>query len=242
VECDKAPAHVLIVVQPRRVASIRLMLEHCRADVRPAQTGAAIADNLVSWNPHLAIVESGASQGAFVEQLGQASRDFPALAFLVLTPRGDLKATLRALDAGAQDVLPVPFLPDDLVARALLALRRRHPGLAAFRPAIRVGKLEIDILAAALRLDGRCVRLTPNELSLIYLFAASGGRTVGREELVEPLWGADWAPGPDVVDRQVESLAAKLAHTWPGHRFVVSVPGRGYRYALDSDGPASDES
>jgi DNA-binding response OmpR family regulator len=229
----KEPARVLVVVPPFRAAAIGLMLEHCRSDARSAQTRAAIAECLRTWMPHLAIVDSDAGDGAFVDQLGRAASERSDLAFLVLTPRGDLKAMLRAFDAGAEDVLPAPLLPDDLVARTLLALRRRHPDLAAFRPSTRVGPLEIDVLARALRLDGQDVQLTPSELSLIYLFAASGGRTVSRDELVATLGGADWLPGPDAVVHLVETLAARLARLWPAYRFVERVAGLGYRYALD---------
>jgi DNA-binding response OmpR family regulator len=97
---------------------------------------------------------------------------------------------------------------------------------------IRIGELEIDILLRRARVDGRDLRLTPLELSLLYLLAANAGRVMTRDEILDHVWGDDYAAGSNVVDRHVRNLRAKLRDDWRRPRYIVTVPGKGYRFIL----------
>jgi DNA-binding response OmpR family regulator len=101
-----------------------------------------------------------------------------------------------------------------------------------FTPVIRFGELEIDILHRRVRVDGRDLHLTPLELSLLYLLAANPGRVLTRDEILDHLWGGDYAAGSNVVDRQVRTLRAKLRDDWRRPRYIATVPGKGYRFVL----------
>ena len=107
-------------------------------------------------------------------------------------------------------------------------------------PVIRFGELEIDILHRRVRVDGRDLHLTPLELSLLYLLAANPGRVVTRDEILDHLWGGDYAAESNVVDRQVRKLRAKLRDDWRHPRYIATVPGKGYRFvftdAIESTG------
>ena len=103
---------------------------------------------------------------------------------------------------------------------------------AMFTPVIRVGELEIDILHHRVRVDGHDVRLTPLELSLLYLLAANAGRVLTRDEILDHLWGDDFAAESNVVDRQVRQLRAKLQDDWRRPRYIATVPGKGYRFVF----------
>jgi two-component system, OmpR family, KDP operon response regulator KdpE len=101
-----------------------------------------------------------------------------------------------------------------------------------FTPVIHFGELEIDILHRRVRVDGRDLHLTPLELSLLYLLAANAGRVLTRDEILDHLWGSDFAAGSNVVDRQVGKLRAKLQDDWRHPRYIATVPGKGYRFVL----------
>ena len=101
-----------------------------------------------------------------------------------------------------------------------------------FTPVIRFGEMEIDILHRRVRVDSHDLHLTPLELSLLYLLAANAGRVVTRDEILDDLWGGDFAAESNIVDRQVRKLRAKLQDDWRRPRYIATVPGKGYQFVL----------
>ena len=101
-----------------------------------------------------------------------------------------------------------------------------------FTPVIRIGELEIDMLHRRVRADGHDLHLAPLELSLLYLLAANAGRVLTRDEILDHLWGDDFAAESNVVDRQVRQLRAKLQDDWRRPRYIATVPGKGYRFVI----------
>jgi DNA-binding response OmpR family regulator len=99
-----------------------------------------------------------------------------------------------------------------------------------FTPVISVGEMEIDVLHRRVRVDGQDLHLTPLELSLLYLLAANPGRILTRDEILDHLWGGDYAAESNVVDRQIRTLRAKLQDDWRRPRYIATVPGKGYRF------------
>ncbi len=101
-----------------------------------------------------------------------------------------------------------------------------------FTTVICFGELEIDILHRRVRVDGRDLHLTPLELSLLYLLAANAGQIVTRDEILDHLWGGDYAAESNGVHRQVRKLRAKLGDDWRRPKYIATVPGTGYRFVL----------
>jgi DNA-binding response OmpR family regulator len=112
------------------------------------------------------------------------------------------------------DIMTLPFPPEELLARVIALVRRSHPEAAAFAPVIRLGELEIDILHRSVRAGVSELHLTALEQSLLYLLAANAGRVITREEILDTLWGPDYAVGSNVVDQQVRNLRAQLQDDW----------------------------
>ena len=110
-----------------------------------------------------------------------------------------------------------------------------------FTPVIRFGEMEIDILHRRVRVDGHDLHLTPLELSLLYLLAANAGRVVTRDEILDDLWGGDFAAESNIVDRQVRKLRAKLQDDWRRPRYIATVPGQGYRFLLRTTDASSPD-
>ena len=147
-----------------------------------------------------------------------------------LTRRGDLQTKLRAFDLGVDDILTVPFSPEELLARAIVITRRATGGDAALVPTIKLGEIEVDILNREVRAGDSVVHLTPIEQSLLYLLASRGGQVITREEALDTIWGTDFVSESNVVDRHIRSLRIKLQNGYRNPRFIATVPGRGYRF------------
>jgi two-component system KDP operon response regulator KdpE len=184
---------------------------------------------LVAWRPHLAVVDLDLADGAFLDGLGGPAES-ARIPVVGLTRRGDLKTKLAAFERGVDDILTVPFAPEELVARVLAVLRRTSRAAAAFVPVLRLGELELDILNRSVRAGGHELHLTSLEQGLLYLLAANAGRVVSRDEILDHLWGADFVAESNVVDRHVRGLRVKLQNDWHRPRYIATVPGRGYRF------------
>src|SRR6266566_4017024 len=216
--------------QPVMVSMVGLTLSHGRFDMRSAADGQRIAGLLAAWQPDLVLLDVDLEGGGLLDRLARSPlRERPPV--IALTRRGDLRSKLSAFEHGADDILTVPFLPEELVARAVAVVHRshRHP-VVRFLPVIRFGELEIDIVHRSVRVEASEVHLTSIEQGLLYLLAANARRVVTREEILDSLWGADYVCESNVVDRHVRSLRVKLHDHWKRPRYIATVPGRGYRF------------
>jgi DNA-binding response OmpR family regulator len=128
------------------------------------------------------------------------------------------------------DIMTVPFAPEELLARVLALVRRVYSAPVTFTPTIKIGELEIDILNRTVRTGSSELQLTSLEQSVLYLLAANAGRVVTREEILDALWGTDYVAESNVVDRQIRNLRERLQDDWRKPRFIATIPGRGYRF------------
>jgi DNA-binding response OmpR family regulator len=104
-----------------------------------------------------------------------------------------------------------------------------------FTPTSHFGALEIDLLHRRARVDGHDLRLTPLELSLLYVLASNPGRILTRDELLDQVWGSDFSAESNVVDRHVRDLRAKLRDDWRRPRYIATISGKGYRFVLTTE-------
>jgi DNA-binding response OmpR family regulator len=208
---------------------IKLTLNHGVYVSRTATTMDAAAAVLDDWLPHLVIFDADLDGEQLMQRVAARAGDarLPAIA---LTRRGDLRTKLAAFDWGVDDILTIPFAPEELLARVVAVLRRSYSDAVTFTPVIHLGELEIDILNRTVRVGQTELHLTSLEQSLLYLLAANAGRVVTREEILDTLWGTDYVAESNVVDRQIRNLRARLQNDWKRPRFIATVPGRGYRF------------
>jgi two-component system, OmpR family, response regulator CpxR len=149
---------------------------------------------------------------------------------LMLTARGDTHDRVRGLETGADDYLPKPFDPAELVARIRAILRRSAPqGPAA--AAIAVGDIEIDGGARTARRSGTPVDLTTVEFDLLAALMRVAGTTVSREDLVRNVLRRDFSPFDRSIDTHVCNLRRKLGPLQDGGERIKGVRGAGYLYA-----------
>jgi two-component system KDP operon response regulator KdpE len=211
---------------------IELTLNHGLFVVRAAGALAEAEQILREWRPHMAVIDMDHDDSGGVLQLLAASKamartTIPALG---LTRRGDLKTKLRAFDLGVDDILTMPFSPEELLARAIVITRRTLGTNAPLVPTIKLGEMEVDIVNRQVRAGESVIHLSGIEQSLLYLLASRGGRVVTRDEILDAIWGPDFVAESNIVDRHVRSLRVKLQNDYRHPRFIATVAGRGYRF------------
>jgi DNA-binding response OmpR family regulator len=235
-DVDAAPADArrALVLHDRAlvVDLIELTLNHGLFVVRSATNLREAEQILAEWRPHLSVVDMDHDDSAgLLRELGASnSLTQSVIPVLGLTRRGDLRTKLRAFDLGVDDILTVPFSPEELLARAIVIGRRASGTDRPIIPTITIGEMQIDILNREVRAGNSVVHLSGIEQSLLYLLASRGGQVVTREEILDAIWGTDFVAESNVVDRHVRSLRVKLQNDYRKPRFIATVPGRGYRF------------
>lgn len=154
-------------------------------------------------------------------------RTFSDAYVLMLTARGEEIDRIVGLTVGADDYLVKPFSPRELVARvkALLRRPRRPADPAAGLPS----GLELDVARRAVRVDGTPVELTALEFDLLAVLVRDPGVVIGRQALLDRVWGADVIAEDHLVDVHIGNLRRKLGDDPGRPRFVETVRGVGYR-------------
>jgi two-component system OmpR family response regulator len=143
---------------------------------------------------------------------------------LMLTALGEVEDRIRGLDTGADDYLVKPFAFDELVAR-LRALTRRSP---SERPlVIEVGGLMADPITRVVTWAGDSTVLTPREFDLLEVLLRRPGQVVSRAQLLEIVWGEDYAGSHNVVDVYMGYLRRKLDRE-SAPRLIRTVRGAGF--------------
>jgi two-component system, OmpR family, KDP operon response regulator KdpE len=231
VTSPSSPHRVLILAdQPLVVDLISLTLNHGAFVTRDFPTLDEARAAVVEWQPHVALIDMDLGGPASLRPLRPPADAAHAVPILALTRRGDLKRKLEAFDQGVDDVLTVPFSPEELLARVVVITRRTYGAGGGLVSVLKLGEIEIDIVNRHVIAGGSTLHLTALDQSLLYLLAANAGRVISREEILDAVWGPDFIAESNIVDRHIRSLRAKLQNDWHRPRYIETVPGRGYRF------------
>jgi len=144
---------------------------------------------------------------------------------LLLTALDDVDDRVRGLDAGADDYLPKPFAFQELLARIRALGRRkvqaREPDLLSFEG------LKLDLRRRRAERDGNTIELSPKEFSLLEFLMRNEGRVVTRTQILDHLWGYDYATDSNLVDVYIAYLRRKIDKGYE-KKLVRTVRGVGY--------------
>jgi DNA-binding response OmpR family regulator len=155
---------------------------------------------------------------------------------LMLTARGDDVDRIVGLEIGADDYLPKPFNPRELVARIRAILRRsqtddaREPNQAA---TLAAGDVELDTATRVVRRAGQVVEVTAVEFDLLEKLLRAAGRIITREELSKAVLGRSTSPFDRSIDMHISNLRKKLGHQLGDVERIKTVRGVGYIYAAN---------
>lgn len=165
----------------------------------------------------------------------RAVSDVPVL---MLTAKGDETDRIVGLEIGADDYLPKPFNPRELLARLKAILRRRGRPASADARILRFGRLEIDPGSRTAKLDGDPCQLTSYQFDLLVALAENAGRTLSREQLMDKVKGAELEAFDRSIDVHISRIRAAIEDDPKQPKRIVTVRGTGYVFARyqDSEG------
>ncbi len=146
---------------------------------------------------------------------------------LILTARGQVQDRVAGLRLGADDYLTKPFAMSELLARIEARLR---PGSSPVGRVHRFGVVEVDLRGAEVRREGRVVALSAKEFKLLRYLIQHPGTPLGRNELLDEVWGRDAMPTTRTVDVHVAWLRRKLENDARRPALIVTVRGLGYKF------------
>ena len=152
---------------------------------------------------------------------------------LMLTARGDPMDRVVGLEMGADDYLPKPFEPRELLARLRAILRRRHA--APRTDVLRYGRIEIDRGSREVRLDGSPRPLTGYQFALLLALAEHAGRVMSRDALMDLIKGEQMDAFDRSIDVHVSRIRAAIEDDPKKPRRVITVRGAGYVFAKAQD-------
>jgi two-component system, OmpR family, phosphate regulon response regulator OmpR len=172
----------------------------------------------------------------------------PATPIVMLTAKGDEVDRIVGLELGADDYLPKPFNPRELVARVNAVLRRRAPAGPPGAPdaaaaLVTFGEFTLNLGTRSLSRDGKPITLTTGEFSLLKVLAASPRIPLSRDKLMELARGRELEPFDRSIDVQVSRLRKLIEDDAARPRFIQTVWGFGYVFvpdAGDAPGPGPD--
>jgi DNA-binding response OmpR family regulator len=151
---------------------------------------------------------------------------------LLLTARGEDVDRILGLELGADDYLPKPFNPRELVARIRAILRRTQtPAVAALPSLLQVGDVELDTSTRMVRQAGVAIDLTSVEFNLLEVLLRFAGQVISREKLADAALGRKFAPFDRSIDMHVSKVRKKLGDTGGAGDHIKTVRGVGYIFA-----------
>lgn len=162
----------------------------------------------------------------------QEIRRFAKTPVIMLTGKGESYDKLKGFAVGTDDYLVKPFDPNELMARIKAVLRRTNP-LFDINAIIDLPCLKIDLQQYKVTCVQQEIELAPKEMELLYFLASHANHVFTRQQLLDQLWGWDFAGDARTVDVHIKRLREKLGDVNPGWR-VKTIRGVGYKFEVDN--------
>ncbi|GAA6121193.1 response regulator transcription factor [Acidovorax sp. FG27] len=154
---------------------------------------------------------------------------------LMLTAKGDPMDRIIGLELGADDYLPKPFEPRELLARIRAILRRRENGARPAPQLLRFGTLEIDRDARTVSVGGQPAELTSYQFDLLVALAERAGRVLTRDQIMEAVRGRELEAFDRSIDVHMGRIRAAIEQDAKNPRRILTVRGVGYVFAKQQD-------
>ena len=216
-------ATILIVEDDRNIGNlVRTYLERDGYRVVWVRSGEEGLAELQRQRPGLVVLDVGLP-GIDGFEVCRRVRDLGETPVIMLTARDEEVDRVLGLELGADDYVPKPFSPRELVARVKAVLRRTQP-----RPpsdVLTLGEVELRRGAREASRSGAPLDLTMKEFDLLACFLDNAGLALSREQLLEQVWGLEFPGGTRTVDQHVAQLRAKL----DGALTIETLRGVGYK-------------
>jgi two-component system alkaline phosphatase synthesis response regulator PhoP len=223
-----------ILIVDDEVPITDLISSYLRADgfvVHVAHDGASALLHARTLHPDLVILDVMLPGMDGIEVCRRLQQELDVYV-LMLTARADEVDKIVGLSVGADDYLTKPFSPRELVARTKAILRRRRGGAQPASNELRFESLSINPDTREVHREGQLVELTQLEFQLLHALAQQPGRVFSRDQLLERVWGSDFAGIDRVVDVHIGLLRRKLESDAANPTLIQTVRGVGYRLVI----------
>ena len=221
---------ILIVDDETRIVDLaRDYLEHAGFAVLTAADGPSALKMARTRKPDLLVLDLGLP-GMDGLDVARAIRRDSQLPIIMLTARDDELDRVLGLEIGADDYVPKPFSPRELVAR-VRAILRRVDRVAEPGDRIEAAGVAIDIARMRVEVEGRVVELTATEFQLLTALAGQPGRVFTRAQLLDAVHGVAFESYERAIDAHIKNLRRKLEPDPSRPRYILTVYGVGYRFA-----------
>jgi two-component system, OmpR family, KDP operon response regulator KdpE len=222
-------SRVLVVDDERPI--LRAMAINLRArgyEVDVASTGEEALDLAARYHPDAVVLDLGLPGIGGIDVI-RGLRGWTSVPIVILSARDDRGAKVAALDAGADDYVTKPFDMEELLARLRAALRR---GVAApaESPLVETDDFTVDMRAKRVRSTDGEIRLTPTEWHMVETLVRNAGRLVTARQLLEEVWGPQYADESGYIRVHLAHLRRKLEPNPSQPRYFLTEPGMGYRF------------
>ncbi len=229
-----AEARAVLVVDddPKIVRLVRTYLERDGHRVTEAADGRAAQRSMDDDPPALVVLDLMIPEVDGLAILRHTRDGGDRTPILVLSARGLTSDRIAGLEAGADDYLPKPFSPAELVLRVRRLLERSGDGSAApaTRPLLVLGELTVDRDRFEARIADRPVTLTPTGFRLLVALLEADGRVISRDGLLDAVYGRDDEIVLDrTIDAHIKRLRTQLSDDAEQPRYIATVRGAGYR-------------
>jgi len=234
-----APDAPILVVDddPKIVSLVRTYLERERFRVATASDGEAAVRAIQDLHPRLVVLDL-MLPGIDGLTIIREARELGDTPILVVSARGSTGDRIVGLTEGADDYLPKPFSPAELVVRVHAILRRVEGGRDG-RRRLRMADLELDPARDRVTVGGREIDMSALERRMLWALMEADGRTMTRDQLLDAIHGIGQSDAYDrAIDVYVKRLREKLGDDPATPRYVATVRGVGYRAASPVERPS----
>jgi two-component system, OmpR family, KDP operon response regulator KdpE len=211
-----------------RALKINLTARHY--EVSTAADGASGLAAMARERPDVLILDLGLPDMNGTDVI-RGVRGWTTTPIIVLSAWGQENQKVAALDAGADDYITKPFGMDELLARLRAAVRRAAP--APDEPVVATADFTVDLAAKRVTRGGADVRLTPTEWQLLEVLVRHRDRLVTQRQLLQEVWGPAYQTESNYLRVFIAHLRRKLEPDPSRPRYLLTEPGRGYRFAAD---------
>ena len=224
------PSVLIVEDDDSMAAALRDGFKYEGYSVSLARDGAAGLKAATEAPPDLIILDLMLPKMSGLDVCREIRKNGNPIPIIMLTARGQEIDKVLGLKMGADDYVTKPFGFLELMAR-VEAVLRRSAGKSARLDTFHFGDITVDFKKGQVRRQGKVVDLTPRELRLLQFFIEHRGEVVSRETLLDAVWGYDAAPLTRTVDMHVAKLRKKVEKNPGDPRFILTIPGLGYRFS-----------
>ncbi len=199
--------------------------------VKTARDGKEMDERLAGYAPDLVVMDlmMPGEDGLSLTRRLKAERDIPVI---MLSARGEDIDRIVGLEVGADDYLPKPFNPRELLARIRAVLRRgTHKAGEQEGEVVRFGPFALDLASQSLSRDGEDIPLTQAEFTLLKIFVEHPNRALSRDQIMDWLKGFERDPFDRSIDVRVTRLRKKIEEDPANPAYIRTVWGQGYLFA-----------